>query len=192
VPDQVDEEFRKVLTTMKRAGATLSEARVPWVLGGGLACWARGGPETEHDVDILVKPKDAERAQRALIEAGMRPEKPPEDWLLKVYDDDVLVDLIFHPQGGAVDDDLIGRAELLEVAAMRVPVARLEDVLVQKLLVLSEQQPDYGSVLELGRSLREQVDWDEVRERTSESPFARAYFTLIEGLNILPTAQPRD
>ena len=186
--DQVDEEFRKVLTTMKRAGAMLNEARVPWVLGGGLACWARGGPETEHDVDILVKPKDAERAQRALVEAGMRPEKPPEDWLLKVYDDDVLVDLIFHPQGGAVDDDLIGRAELLEVAAMRVPVARLEDVLVQKLLVLSEQQPDYGSVLELGRSLREQVDWDEVRERTSGSPFAKAYFTLLDGLGIVPRA----
>jgi hypothetical protein len=40
-------------------------------------------------------------------------------------------------------------------------------------------------VLELGRSLREQVNWDEVRERTKDSPFAKAYFTLLEELEII-------
>jgi hypothetical protein len=65
-------------------------------------------------------------------------------------------------------------------------VASLEDVLVQKLLALSEQEPDYSSVLELARSLREQVNWEEVRQRTNRSPFARGYFTLLEELEILP------
>ena len=41
-------------------------------------------------------------------------------------------------------------------------------------------------VLELARALREQVDWDEVRERTRESPFAKAYFTLLDELEIVP------
>jgi hypothetical protein len=36
------------------------------------------------------------------------------------------------------------------------------------------------------RALREQVDWDEVRERTRESPFAKAYFTLLDELEIVP------
>jgi hypothetical protein len=71
-------------------------------------------------------------------------------------------------------------------------VARLEDVLTQKVLTLSEQQPDFSSVLELGRSLREQVDWDVVRERTSRSPFAKAYFTLLEELGILPALQKKN
>jgi hypothetical protein len=74
----------------------------------------------------------------------------------------------------------------MEVQAMRMKVAALEDVIVQKLLALNEQRPDYSSVLELARSLREQVDWNEVRERTRDSPFAAAYFTLLDELEIVP------
>jgi predicted nucleotidyltransferase len=181
-----DREFERLLESMKKAGGALNEAGIPFLLGGGLACWARGAPRTEHDVDLLVKPEAAERAQQTLVQAGMRAENPPEGWLLKAYDGDILIDLIFDPQDGPIDDATFERAEELEVHAMRVKVAALEDVLVQKLLALSEQDPDYSSVLELARSLREQVDWAEVRERTKESAFARAYFTLLEELEIVP------
>jgi putative nucleotidyltransferase-like protein len=180
-----DPEFEQLLGAMKKAGGALQQAGVPYVLGGGLACWARGGPRTEHDVDFLVKPEDAERAQNALARAGLRTETPPEGWLLKAHDGDVLIDLIYEPQGGPVDDGTFERAEELEVHAMRMNVAALEDVLVQKLLALKEQEPDYSSVLELARALREQVNWDEVRARTRESPFAKAYFTLLEELEIV-------
>jgi putative nucleotidyltransferase-like protein len=180
-----DPEFEELLGAMKKAGGALQQAGVPYVLGGGLACWARGGPRTEHDVDFLVKPEDAERAQNALARAGLRTEKPPEGWLLKAHDGDVLIDLIYEPQGGPVDDGTFERAEELEVHAMRMNVAALEDVLVQKLLALKEQEPDYSSVLELARALREQVNWEEVRDRTRESPFAKAYFILLEELEIV-------
>jgi len=188
----VDTEFRGLLDAMKRAGGILNDAGVPWALGGGLACWARGGPETEHDVDLLVKPEDAERAQDAFVDAGLRTERPPEGWLVKAWIDDVLVDLIFDPQDGPVDDTLLGRAEELEVYAMRMKVARLEDVITQKVLALSEQNPDFSSVLELARSLREQVDWDDRRDRTSGAPFAKAYFTLLDELEIVPALQKKN
>jgi hypothetical protein len=68
---------------------------------------------------------------------------------------------------------------------MRIKVASLEDVLVQKLLALTEQNPDFSSVLELARSLREQIDWSFVRSRTGDSPFARAFFTLVEELGVV-------
>jgi putative nucleotidyltransferase-like protein len=181
----MDDAFEQMLTTLKKAGGVLNDAEIPWALGGGLACWARGGPETEHDVDLLVRPDDAERAQAALGRAGFRTETPPEGWLLKAFDDGVMVDLIFSPQGGPIDDAFFERTETLEVHAMPMRVARVEDVLVQKLLALSEQRPDFGSVLELARALREQVDWDEVRRRTDESAFARAYFTLLGELDIV-------
>jgi predicted nucleotidyltransferase len=183
-----DEAFGELLEAMKRGAAALREADVDFVLGGGLACWARGGPKTEHDVDFLVRPEDAERARQALADTGMRTEKPPEGWLLKAYSNGVLIDLIFDPQGGPVGDAIFARAEELEVHAMRVQVASLEDVLVEKLLALSEQEPDFSSVLELARSLREQVDWDEVRERTRDSPFAKAYFMLLDELEIVPAS----
>lgn len=182
-----EREFEQLLDTMKRAAGVLQESGVPYVLGGGLACWARGAPKTEHDVDFLVKPEDAERAHNALEAAGMRTETPPEGWLLKAYDGSgVLIDLIFDPNGGPIDDAVFERADEMEVQAMRMKVAALEDVIVQKLLALNEQRPDYSSVLELARSLREQVDWNEVRERTRDSPFAAAYFTLLDELEIVP------
>jgi hypothetical protein len=177
-------EHKQLTESMKRAAGVLRHAEIPFMLGGGLACWARGGPQTDHDVDFFVKPEDASRALDALAEAGMRTEHPAEDWLLKAYDGDVLIDLVFCPSGGEIDDDWFERAEDLEVLAARMCVASLEDVMTTKLLSLTEQEPDFSSVLEMGRMLREQIDWEAVRERTQASPFARAYFTLVEGLGI--------
>jgi hypothetical protein len=179
-------QVEKLVEAMKHAAAAMRDADVRFALGGGLACWARGGPATDHDVDFLVKPEDVERAQEALATAGMRVERPPEDWLLKAYHDDTLVDLIFCPSGGVVTDETLDRAEEREVMAMRLPVISLEEVLATKLLALTEQEPDYGSVLEIARTLREQIRWSEVRERTQQSPFAKAFFTLVEELGILP------
>jgi aminoglycoside-2''-adenylyltransferase len=182
------EDFPELIESMKRAAAVLRDAEVPYMLGGGLAAWARGGPPTEHDVDFFVRPEDAERALDALVAAGMKADRPPEDWLLKAWDGDTLVDLIFSSMGGDVDDGYFERAEEIEVAAQRLPVASLGDVLTTKLLALNEQAPDLSSVLELSRSLREQIDWDFVRSQTVGSPFARAFFTLVEELGVVEPA----
>jgi hypothetical protein len=181
-----DDAFDTLLETMRKAAAALRDAGVPHALAGGLAIWARGGPRTEHDVDFLVLPADARRAQQALVEAGMGAEDPPEEWLLKAHDGDILVDLIFSPSGGPVTKEWLDRAEDLEVMAIRMPVAALEDVLVTKLLSLSEQSPDMSPALEIARSVREQIDWDTVRERVVHAPFAKAFLVLVEELGIAP------
>jgi hypothetical protein len=180
------ENFPDLIETMKRAAAVLRAAEVPYILGGGLAAWARGGPPTEHDVDFFVREADAERALATLQDAGMRPEQPPEEWLLKAWDGDVLIDLIFRPATGPVDDGFFARAEEVEVAALTMPVASLGDVMATKLMAINEQEPDLASVLEIARSLREQIDWPFVREQTAGSPFAAAFFTLVEELGIVP------
>ena len=175
--------------SMTRAAAALRDAEIPYMLGGGLAAWARGGPPTEHDVDFFVFPADAERALEALAGAGLKPDRPPEGWLLKAWDGETLIDLIYSPAGGNVDQGYFDRAEVMEVAAQRLPVASLGDVLATKLLALNEQEPDMASVLEMARSLREQIDWEFVRTRTDASPFARAFFTLVEELGIVEPAE---
>ena len=181
-----NEDFDAIVETMKKGAAILREADVPFLLGGGLATWARGGAESGHDLDFMVKPEDAERALQALAENGMRPENPPEDWLLKAYDEnDVLVDLIFRPSSGEITDEVIARGEEREVLSVMMRLMALEDVLVTKLLALDETHLDYASVLEMARSVREQVDWEEVRERTNDSPYAKAFFTLAEELGII-------
>ncbi len=176
--------FEELLETLKHAAAGLRDADVPFVLGGGLAVWARGGPETEHDVDLFVKPSDSERGLEALEDAGFRTERPPEDWLYKGWRGETMVDLIFAPNGVTIDDDFLARAEVLEVHAVRMPVMRAEDVLVAKLLALREHEVDYDRALEIARTVREQIDWDEVRERTESSPYAKAFFTLVDELGV--------
>ena len=59
-------------------------------------------------------------------------------------------------------------------------------MLTTKLMALSEHALRYESLLQIARALREQVEWDAVRDRTESSPFARAFFVLAEGLGILP------
>jgi len=38
---------------------------------------------------------------------------------------------------------------------------------------------------EIARALREQIDWDDVRERSADTPFGRAFFVIAEGLGIV-------
>jgi hypothetical protein len=97
--------FDELLETLKLAAAALRNADVGFVLGGGLAIWARGGPETEHDVDFFVRGDDADRAVRALEQAGFRVEEPPEGWLYKGWRGDVMVDLIHAPRGRAREQE---------------------------------------------------------------------------------------
>jgi predicted nucleotidyltransferase len=185
---ELDVPFSRIQKTLKRAVSALQEAEVPFLIGGSLASWARGGPDTTHDLDVIVRPEDAERAQEALVAAGMRAEDPPESWLLKVWDDDVLIDLIHHPAGLTVDDELIDKAECVNVAAMDFKVMAMEDVLFTKLNALNEHYLDYSSLLQIARAVREQVDWDRLRERTAGSPYATAFFCLLDELGIVEDA----
>jgi predicted nucleotidyltransferase len=181
--------FEEMLETLKKISGILREAEVPFLLGGGVASWARGGPESDHDLDLMLTQPDADRALQVLAEAGLRTEKPPEGWLYKVYDGDVMVDLIFEPSGQPIDEGVFQRAEDLDVGAVPMQVMALEDLFVTKLNALREHALDYESLVEMARALREQVDWKDVRRRTEESPFAAAFFALIEGLGITETTR---
>jgi len=186
----VDEEqpFSDIEATLKKSAAALRGADVPFLLGGSLASWARGGPETRHDLDLMIKREDLDRALEALAAAGLRIDDPPEEWLAKAWDGDVLVDLIFWPKGLEIDDDVIARGEELAVLSMTMRVMALEDVLVTKLMAVSEHHLRYEGLLAIARALREQIDWPHVRAATASSPFARAFFVIVEGLGIVESA----
>lgn len=58
------------------------------------------------------------------------------------FNGDTLVDLIYCPKGLPVDDELIGRGEELSVLGMDIRVM---------------------AMLQIGRALREQIDWPTVQ-----------------------------
>jgi hypothetical protein len=181
-----EQPFSDLEATLKKAASALRGADVPFLLGGSLASWARGGPESRHDLDLMIKREDVERAVAALTEAGMRAEDPPEEWLVKAWDGDVLVDLIFAPKGLPMDDDVIARGDDMAVLSMQMRVMAIEDVLITKIMAIDEHHIRFESLLPIARALREQVDWAHVRTATASSPFGRAFFVLLEGLSILP------
>jgi hypothetical protein len=121
----------------------------------------------------------------ALDEAGMKTDDPPEEWLTKAHDGDVTVDLIFRPSGVEVTE-VLARADERQVHAVTMPVLTVDDVLVTQLLSMTEHHMIYEGLIETARAVREQVDWDAVRRRTEHDAFARAFFTIVEGLAVVP------
>jgi hypothetical protein len=181
-----DDQFEQILNAMKVGAAALRDGGVPFALAGGLAVYARGGPPTEHDVDFLITEQDREAAVDLLTRAGFVVERPPEGWLYKVRDpNDVVIDLIFAPNSRPeLVPTMLERATELEVYAITLPVLTVTDVLESKLLTLKEHEVDYEDVLEIARTCREQIDWKALRARVDDSPYARAFFTLVDELSL--------
>ena len=181
-----DEQFEELLTAMRAAAASLRDGGVAFALAGGLAVYARGGPPTDHDVDFVLRQEDADRALELLGEAGFRSERPPEGWLYKVYDEnDSLIDLIFAPNGRPERvAAILDRATVLEVYAITMPVMTATDVLESKLRTLKEHEASYDDVLEIARSASHSICSRHVRASVDDSPYAKAFFTLVDELNL--------
>lgn len=185
MPKQVDEGL---LVTLKRAASVLKQAEVPFALAGGFAVYAHGGMSSDHDVDFLIKESDVPRALEALVGAGFTAERPPEDWLVKVYEDGRLVDLIHRPVERPVTDETLADTVDRPVNAVRLPVLSATTLMVHKLLAYSQHYCDFAKGLPLARSLREQIDWVRVRQETAHSPYAEAFLVLLDRLDVVPLA----
>ncbi|GIH92326.1 nucleotidyltransferase family protein [Planobispora siamensis] len=174
-----------ILETLKRASTALKDADVRFALAGGCAAYARGAAPSLHDVDFVLPQEDVPTAWEALRDLGFETVKPPEDWLVKAYDDGRLVDLIFRIADNEVTSSLLDRAEPLKASAVIVPVLEATDLVISWLLPLSEHACDYGSLLPQVRALREQVDWNRVAAVSQSSPYAFTFLTLLERLGVV-------
>ncbi|MBE3007843.1 nucleotidyltransferase family protein [Microbispora sp. NEAU-D428] len=181
-----------ILETLKRAGAGLKEAGVRFALAGGCAGYARGAAPSLHDVDFALVEEDVPLALKTLESLGFRTAKPPEDWLVKAFDEEgILVDLIFSLADRPVTEAMIARAEPINTAALSLPVLEATDLVISWILPLSEHACDYGSLLPMVRAMREQVDWDRVASVAAPSPYASTFVTLLERLRIIAPTSPR-
>jgi hypothetical protein len=175
-----------LLVTMKKVASVLKESGVPFALAGGFAVYAHGGSSSDHDVDFLLRESDVPKALEALEAAGFTRHQPPEDWLVKVYDEDRLVDLIFRPVERPVTDETLADTVVLLVTSMYLPVLSATALMVHKLLTFSQHYCDFARGLPMARSLREQIDWARVRRETTPSPYAEAFLLLLDRLNVAP------
>jgi hypothetical protein len=70
-----------------------------------------------------------------------------------------------------------------------VPIEPLTEAMKRAGAVLREAGVPFALTGGLACWAREQIDWEVVRERAAGSPFAAAFFTLIEELGILERAR---
>ena len=176
-----------LLQTLKRVAAVLKQSEIPFALAGSFAVYAHGGHSSDHDVDFLIREVDVDRALEALVGAGFTAERPPEDWLVKVYDEEGrLVDLIHRPIEQPVTDETLADTVIRPVNAIHMPVLSATALMVHKLLSFSQHYCDFARGLPLARSLREQIDWRRVRAETAHSPYAEAFLILLDRLDVVP------
>ncbi|HEX6967770.1 MAG TPA: nucleotidyltransferase [Micromonosporaceae bacterium] len=181
-----------LLETLKRVAAVLKQSDIPFALAGSFAVYAHGGHSGDHDVDFLIREQDVEAALAALVDAGFTARRPPEDWLVKVYDEDRLVDLIHRPVETPVTDETLADTVDRAVDAIHIPVLSATRLMVHKLLSFSQHYCDFARGLPLARSLREQIDWARVRRETARSPYAEAFLVLLDRLDVVPLPPDAD
>lgn len=160
----------EALDAIDRCGAS-------YVLMGGIAATALGGHRATHDIDVFVKPHDAELVLGALDRAGFETEKRDPLWLYKAFKDNVMVDVIFKSSGPIfLDDEMIERSTVLDFRGRQVRTLGPEDLLIVKSLVLNEHSLslDEHSMRHLNDLLSiirvSELDWDYVIKRSRLAP----------------------
>jgi len=181
-----------ILRAAKRTGALLKQTGFPFALAGSVAVYAHGGVQNlQHDVDFCIRPEDAEAVAEALRAAGLPVRRPPEDWLLKATCLGQQVDLIFELAHQPVTTELLGRAQNLSVDSVHMPVLSATDLIRSLMAAFSEHHCDFGAVLPIARTLREKIDWDDVRRTCAGAPMPDAFLYFLERLDVIPPQQPR-
>jgi hypothetical protein len=178
--------FQEQRDVLKSVATSLKHEEIPFALAGGYAIWSRGGPESDHDVDFIVSPGNAEAARKVLLRDGHEAIDCPEDWLDKVGLNGIVVDIIHRLPIGEVDDNLLARCDERAVDSVRMPVMQSTDLLTCRLLALGENSCDFAPLLGWARSLREQIDWAAVRRDTDLNPYAQAFLHLLDSLAVVP------
>ena len=185
------EDRQPLIATLKRVAFHLKQTGVPFCLAGSFAVYARGGACCDHDIDFLIREMDASIVLTGLTAAGYRAEIPPEGWLVKVYDEDRLVDLIFTPVQRPVTDATFEATDVIAVNACHLPVLSATELMIHKVLTWSAHSCDFARGLPVARSLREQIHWPAVYQETAHSPYAYAFLALIDRLGIMSLADCR-
>jgi hypothetical protein len=172
------------LRVFHEAADAIEAAGIPHVFMGGIASAALGRPRWTHDIDVFVGPEDNRRALDALQAAGFRTQETDPEWLSKALKDDVLVDVIFVSDGRVLlDEDMVARARIEDVAGRTVPVMPAEDLIVIKALVFKEHAPRHWyDALALLR--REDIDWDYLVERALRYDARRVLSLLVYARSI--------
>jgi predicted nucleotidyltransferase len=169
----------EVTHVLANALQALEAKEVQYVVMGGLAAAVFARPRTTEDIDLFVKPEDANPALEALAAAGFEVEETEPMWLFKAWKEGVLVDVIFRSSGDIyLDDEMLARAVEHELRGSRTRLISAEDFLVIKAVATTEQGSHHWYDA-LGIIARHPIDWDYLVERARKAGPRRVLSLLL-------------
>jgi predicted nucleotidyltransferase len=173
-PEAEGDHFRQVLGEV---GSILEKAGIAHALIGGIASSVLGRPRSTSDIDVFVKPSDADRALAELGAYGYETDRLDEAWIFKATKNGIQVDLIFYTRYGIfLDDVMLSRTRLASFRGARVRVVSPEDLLIMKAVAHDEATPRHWHDA-LGLIARAEIDWDYLLSRSTCAQ--RRVFSLI-------------
>lgn len=163
-------EHRNFAAVLHEAVTSLERAGIPYVLIGGIASSGFGRPRWTHDIDIMVRPEDAEQALLVLAASDFATERTDTRWIYKAFKSDVMVDIIFRPAGGFyLDAEMVMRAVQKTFVGTQVKFIPPEDLLVMKAVVHDEGGPRHWHDA-LAILSGTELDWDYLLRRSVRAP----------------------
>jgi predicted nucleotidyltransferase len=189
---KVDEET--FLRVAGEAIGAIERKGIPYAFIGGIASALHGRPRWTHDVDLFVRPQDADAVLEALAEEGFAIQRTDSFWLFKGIKEGVLVDVIFRSTGDIyLDEEMLERSTIEEFKGVRMRVVAPEDLVVIKAVVHDEKTPRHWFDA-LGIIARTDLDWDYLIRRARRAVRRVASLLLYAQSNdlLVPQSALRD
>ncbi|HEY7476878.1 MAG TPA: nucleotidyltransferase [Actinomycetota bacterium] len=187
--DFADEE--QLLEALDGALDALRSASIPFLVMGGIASAVVGRPRWTRDVDLFVRPEDAERTLRALEAGAFATEVQDRHWLGKARLGEITVDVIWRSTPDILlDDEMLERGVSMEFKGRTIPLVPPEDLVVMKTMATSEDTPRYWYDA-LSILARVDLDWSYLVRRARASGVRRVLAVLLFAQS-LDLAVPSD
>jgi len=163
--------------TLEATIEAIESSELAYALIGGVAVKELGRPRVTHDIDIFVKPDDAQRALEILESKGFHIERRDEYWLYKAWREEILVDIIFKSSGDIYfDEEVRDHVRRIPYLGKFLNSISPEDFIVIKAAAHQEDNPhhwhDALAVLTQGN-----LDWEYLLKRSRHAP--RRVLSLI-------------
>lgn len=156
----------------RRALRKLTEARLPFLVGGAFALEVHTGiVRRTKDFDIFMMKQDVESALRVLKQAGYRTELTFPHWIGKAFSGDEFIDVIFSSGNGAcpVDERWFEHAVRGKVLGLDMLLCPAEESIWQKAYILERDRCDVADVAHLIRHRGKSLDWGRLIERFGDN-----------------------
>lgn len=147
----------------RRVVRHLQQDRAPFLVGGTYALTHLTGVRREtKDLDLFVRPEDADRVYRSLNRAGIEVQMFARHWLAKARDGDQLIDVIHSSGNGVarVDELWFTHSEPGKMLGAGVQFCPPEEMIWSKSFVMERERYDGADVAHLLKARARTLDWN--------------------------------